>query len=101
MNISHDGFYQSLAEHNRQAMNSWSYSMFDDLQIDDDDGEEWEEEKEDDDEPSREFTPEEIKEMSKNIQKMLKEGKERSDEIWKKMNIKNLQLPNYYAWLKS
>lgn len=96
MNISHDGIYQSLAEHNRQAMNSWSYSMFDD-----DDDEEWEEEEEDDDEPSREFTQEEIKEMSKNIQKMLKEEKERSDEIWKKMNIKNLQLPNYYAWLKS
>lgn len=87
MTISYSGLYQSLAEHNRQAMNSWSYSMFDDLRIDDGDGEEWEEEdeweEEEDDEPPRELTPGQRERINKDLQKILKEAEQKSKEICK------------------
>lgn len=79
MSLSYGGFYQSIAEHNRQATDSWSYSMPDDW----DEDEEWEEYE--DDEPPRELTQEQRERMSKDMQKILKEGKERSDKIWKKV----------------
>lgn len=75
MNLSYNGLYQSLAEHDRQAMDSWSYSMPEDDWVD---SEEWIEE--DKGEPPRELTPEQIERMSKEIQRILKEGKERGEE---------------------
>ena len=92
MSLSYGGFYQSIAEHNRQATNSWSYSMPDDW----DEDEEWEEYE--DDEPPRELTPEQTKRINEDLKKILEDGKKRGEEIWKKMNTKNLQMSNYYAW---
>ena len=64
---------------------------------DDWDEDEWEEEEEY--EPPSELTPEQREKMNKDLQRIFKEGKERGEEIWNRMNIKNSENLSYDKWL--